>query len=112
GRDITPGDRRIVKDNVGYVAGDQLLAQFAFPKGVNATFTSDARLRETVGHWGIEFFGNRGAARINCDISPTVFIRRSTAWKPEGKTDTWEPLDSALVKSPPPDNLAPAGDWP
>lgn len=111
GRDITPADRRLVKDNVGYVAGDQVFAEFAFPKGVNATFTSDAKLRETVGHWGIEFFGSKGAARINCDIAPNVFVRRSTSWKPEGKTDAWEPLDMSQVKSPPPHNLGPVGDW-
>jgi len=111
GRDITLADRRLVKDNVGYVAGDQVFAQFAFSNGVNATFTSDAKLRETVGHWGIEFFGSKGAARINCDISPNVFIRRSTLWKAEGRTDAWEPLDAALVKSPPPHSLGPVGDW-
>jgi predicted dehydrogenase len=111
GRDITPADRRIVTDNVGYVAGDEVFAQIAFPQGVNATFTSAARLRETVGHWGIEFFGSKGAARINCDIAPNVFIRRSTDWKSEGKTDAWEPLDPALIKSPPADNLGPVGDW-
>ena len=111
GRDIAPGDRRRVKDNVGYVAGDEVFAQFAFPSGVNATFTSSAKLRETVGHWGIEFFGSKGAARINCDIAPNVFVRRSTDWKSEGKTDAWEPLAALLVKSPPPQNLGPVGDW-
>jgi len=111
GRDITPADRRIVKDNVGYVAGDEVFAQFAFPKGVNATFTSDAKLRETVEHWGIEFFGGKGVARINCDIAPNVFLRRSTGWKSEGKTDAWEPIHVSHVKSPPPQNLGPVGDW-
>jgi len=111
GRDITTADRRVVNDTVGYVAGDEVFAQFAFPKGVNATFTSTARLRETVGHWGIEFFGSKGAARINCDIAPNVFIRRSAPWKTEGKTDEWQPLAPALVKSPPPHNLGPVGDW-
>ena len=112
GRDITPANRRMVQDNVGYVAGDQVFAQFAFANGVNATFTSDARLRETVGHWGIEFFGSKGAARIDCDISPNVFIRRSAPWSAEGRTDTWEPFDPTLVKSPPPTrNLGPVGDW-
>src|SRR2546425_6382296 len=111
GRDIAPADRRIVKDNVGYVAGDEVFAQFAFPKGVNATFTSAAKLRETVEHWGIECFGSKGAARINCDIAPNVFLRRSTGWKFEGKTDAWEPLDVSLVKSLPPQNLDPVGDW-
>jgi len=111
GRDIAPADRRLVKDNVGYVAGDEVFAQFAFPKGVNATFTSAGRLRETVGHWGIEFFASKGAARINCDIAPNVFVRRATGWTSEGKTDAWEPLDVSLVKSPPPQNLGPVGDW-
>jgi predicted dehydrogenase len=111
GRDIKPADRRIVQDNVGYVAGDEVFAQFAFPNGVNATFTSATKLRETVGHWGIEFFGSKGAARINCDIAPNVFIRRSTQWKAEGKTDEWRPLDPALLKSPPLHNLGPVGDW-
>src|SRR5687767_12735634 len=45
GRDITREDGRIVKDNVGPVAGDQVFAQFGFPNGINATFTSAARLR-------------------------------------------------------------------
>ena len=111
GHDITLGDRRIVQDNVGYVAGDQVFAQFGFANGMNATFTSDAKLRETVGHWGIEFYGSKAVARINCDISPNVFVRRSTAWKAEGKTDRWEPLDAPLVNSPPAHNPGPVGDW-
>jgi len=111
GRDIAPADRRTVKDNVGYIAGDEVFAQFAFPDGMNATFTSAAKLRETVEHWGIEFFGSKGTARINCDIAPTVFVRRSTGWKAEGKTDAWEPLDPSRVKSTPPQNPGPVGDW-
>src|SRR5438132_14081472 len=44
GHDITPGDRRIVPDNVGYVAGDQVFAQFGFANGMNAPLMSDAKL--------------------------------------------------------------------
>jgi len=111
GRDIAPADRRIVNDNVGYVAGDEVFAQFAFPRGVNATFTSAVKLRETVEHWGIEFYGSKGSARINCDIAPNVFVRRSTGWKSEGKTDAWQPLDASVEKPPAPQNLGPVGDW-
>lgn len=111
GRDLTKADARRVKDDVGPVGGDQVFAQFAFPRGVQATFTSAGALRETVGHWGIELLGAKGAARINCDISPNVFVRRSAGWKPEGKTDRWEPLEAAAVKAPPPHNAGPVGDW-
>ena len=111
GRDITPADRRAVTDNVGYVAGDQVFAHFAFSNGVNATFTSAAKLRETTGHWGVEFHGSKGVARINCDIAPNVFVRHTTPWQPEGKNDSWEPLDPVLLKSSPPHGLGPLDDW-
>lgn len=112
GRDIVRTDGRMVRDNVGLVAGDQVFAQFAFRNGIHASFTSAAQLRETVGHWGIEFHGSKGVARLNCDIAPNVFVRRSEPWKSEGKSDRWEPLDPALLKSPPPaGNLGPVNDW-
>jgi len=111
GRDVTRADRRFVKDNVGYVAGDEVFAELAFKNGVRATFTSSARLRETLGHWGIELFGTRGVARINCDLAPNVFVRHAGEWGEKGATDSWEPLDVALLKSPPDHNLGPVGDW-
>ena len=111
GRPITREDRRVVKDNVGYLAGDEVFADFAFGNGIHATFTSTARLRETLGHWGIELLGTKGAARINCDISPNVFIRRAGEWTEKGRADSWEPLDPAPLKSPPEHNLGPVGDW-
>jgi predicted dehydrogenase len=111
GSDIKAADRRTVKDNVGWVAGDQVYAQFAFPNDVNATFTSTAKLRETVGQWGIELFGSKGAARINCDIAPNVFIRRASPWIATGKVDSWEPLDPALAKAPPIHNPSSVSDW-
>lgn len=111
GRPITREDRRLVKDNVGYVAGNEVFADFAFSSGVHAIFTSTAKLRETLGHWGIELLGTKGAARINCDISPNVFIRRAAEWTGKGRADSWEPLDATLLKSPPEHNLGPVGDW-
>lgn len=111
GRDIVPTDGRLVKDNVGLVAGDEVFAQFSFAKGVNATFTSAAKLRETVGHWGMELLGSKGAVRVACDISPNVFLRQSTAWQAGGRTDEWKPFDAALIQSPPEHNLGPVGDW-
>ncbi len=111
GREITRDDRRVVKDNVGYVAGNEVFAQFTFASGTQATFTSAAKLRETLGHWGIELLGSKGAARINCDISPNIFVRRPGEWTAKGKSDAWEPFDPALVQAPPEHNLGPVGDW-
>ncbi|HUR45281.1 MAG TPA: Gfo/Idh/MocA family oxidoreductase [Candidatus Saccharimonadales bacterium] len=111
GRAITAQDRQTVKDNNGVLAGTEVFAQFSFLKSVSATFTSTEKLRETVGHWGIEFFGSKGVARLNCDVAPNVFLRRTTGWSAKGKTDNWEPLDLKLIQTPPEHNLGPVGDW-
>jgi predicted dehydrogenase len=111
GRDIEASQGRLVRDNVGLVAGDEIWAQFAFPNGVNGSFTSAGKLRETTGHWGIMFYGSKGVARLNCDLEPHVFLRQTGTWKGDGKTDRWEPLNAAKLKSPPPPNLGPVGDW-
>lgn len=110
-RDIAREDRRLTKDNVGWVAGDRVFAQFGFGSGVNATFTSDAALRDSVGHWGIELHGSRGVARLNGDLAPHVFVRTAGAWTAAGRTDNWRPLDAVLTQSAPEHNLGPVVDW-
>jgi predicted dehydrogenase len=110
-RDIVKSDRREVKDQVGWVAGDQVNAQFAFANGVLGTFSSDARLRETTGRWGLELLGSKGVARLNCDLAPEVLVRRPTEVATVGRRDDWQPLDAALVQAAPEHNLAPVTDW-
>ena len=95
GRDATAADARATKDAVGPVAGDEIDAQFAFPRGVLATFTSRGRLREAAGRWGVELVGSKGRARILCDIPPIVLVLKPGAWAPEGRADAWAPLPGA-----------------
>jgi predicted dehydrogenase len=111
GRDITRTDARSVADNVGLVAGDEVFAQFAFPRGVIATFTSSGRLRSTVDGWGIEFHGSKGVVRIVNDVAPHVFVRRAGSWKTEGKADEWQPLRREGASTSPASNAAPVSDW-
>ena len=111
GRDITRTDVRYVKDNVGRVAGDQVFAQFAFERGVQASFASSAALREVVGHWGLEFWGSKGVARLNCDIAPHAFVRKPSAWSSTGRTDPWEPIPSGPAPTSATHNLGPVDDW-
>ncbi len=92
GRDITPADARVMKDNVGAIAGDEISAQFGFGKGVAASFTSRAKLRDATGHWGLELTGTKGTARILGNLPPQVFLLKTTGWKPDGKTDEWRRL--------------------
>jgi predicted dehydrogenase len=102
GRDITPADARTVAEQIGPVAGDEIVAQFGFDNSVDATFTSRGRLRNTVGHWGIEFAGSEGRARILADITPRVFVMKPAAWTDAGRTEQWLPFKG--------DRAAPPGD--
>lgn len=111
GKNITHANRRVVKDNVGWLAGDQVSAEFQFRNGILGRFTSDATLRETVGHWGVRLTGSRGVARINCDLAPNVFVQATTGWSASGRVDTWKPLDATPMAPPPEHNLGPVGDW-
>lgn len=111
GRDIVPTDRRLVTDDVGWVAGNQISAQFAFGNGVNATFTSDAALRETQAHWGIELLGSQGVFRFYGDIAPSVQLRQTTPWSPEGRMERWDGFEPELARRAFAGNEAPVTDW-
>ncbi len=92
GSEFKRSDARKTKEQIGLVGGDEIDAQFAFANGVFATFTSRARLRDTVGRWGIELIGSKGVVRILMDVFPAVLFLPNTAWTPGGKTDSWQPL--------------------
>ena len=92
GREFTQADARTAREQIGLLGGNEIEAQFAFANGIFATFTSRAKLRETVGHWGIELIGSKGVVRILLDIFPAVFTLQSSGWKSDGKSDSWQPL--------------------
>ncbi len=93
GHEITLADAHAATEHIGPVAGDDIVAQFAFPNGVNASFTSRARNREVAEPWGLELIGTKGAAKILMDIAPRVYALKSGSWTTQGKTSEWRPLD-------------------
>ena len=95
GVDITARDGHSVKDNVGLVAGDEVVAQFAFPRGVNASYHSRAKLRDFSGNWGVELIGSKGAARIKADIPPEIYLKPYAPWKTEARPETWQRWEDA-----------------
>ncbi|MCW5553647.1 MAG: Gfo/Idh/MocA family oxidoreductase [Verrucomicrobiae bacterium] len=92
GRDITLQDARPATEDIGPVAGDTILAQFAFDHGVNASFTS-RRHNRTAGPWGLELIGSRGAVRILADIFPRIYKRNDWNWSDTGLAARWQPID-------------------
>lgn len=91
GQPITRAHGRAATEKIGLIAGDEIEAQFGFEGGVTASFTSRARLRETLGPWAVELLGSRGAMRIQMDIDPSVWQRRREPITPAGVQDRWLP---------------------
>jgi predicted dehydrogenase len=89
GRDITRNDARTPTENIGPVAGDEIEAHFAFARGVSGNFTSRGKLREQVGHWGIELVGSKTSARILADIVPAVYVQKTGTWEANVRNDQW-----------------------
>lgn len=94
GREITRADARKVKERIGPVTGDEISAQFAFPKGVMGTFTSRKALRQQTGHWGIELVGSKTSARILADVHPAVYVLSAGKWEPSGRSDQWQRFEN------------------
>jgi predicted dehydrogenase len=89
GHEITPEDAHPATENIGPVAGDEILAEFAFAKGIHATFVSRAKNRESAGPWGMELIGSKASVRILTEIVPRIYTLRDGSWTAQGKTSEW-----------------------
>ena len=90
GHEITRADARKATEGIGPVAGDDILAQFAFSSGVRGSFTSNGKLRDTIGRWGLELVGSKGIIRILADIFPRILMLQSSGWTDQGRSDEWK----------------------
>ena len=89
GHEITLADAHPATENIGAVAGDEIVAEFAFGKGVHATFTSRAKNLEAAGPWGMELIGTKGAVKILMEMIPKIYRLNPGTWGAQGKTDEW-----------------------
>lgn len=90
GKTITPRDGKAAGEKIGPVAGDEIEAGFSFPNNVNASFSSRASLRQTLGHWGMTLRGTKGTVRLLADVEPRIFVLEEGAWGKQEKVDKWK----------------------
>ncbi len=89
GHEITRADAHAATENIGSVAGDDIIAEFGFSNAVYGTFFSRKKYRESAGPYGMEFIGSKGRLKVLIEMIPQISVLRESAWKPEGKTDQW-----------------------
>ena len=99
GQPITRNSGHPATEDIGPVAGDEVLAQFAFPSGVNATFTSRGRRQEVSGPWGMTLIGSKGTVRILADTQPRIYLCKEDDWSAASRTSRWEMLKGNSTES-------------
>ncbi len=89
GHEISPTDAHPATEGIGPVAGDDIIAEFAFGRDVHGTFTSRVKNREAAGPWGMTLIGSKGAAKILTEMIPKIYLRKPGKWTAQGKADQW-----------------------
>jgi predicted dehydrogenase len=116
GRDITPADSRAATENIGWVAGDEIEAMFALPRGINVHYTSRGRNAKTAGPWGMELIGSEGRVRLLNDVWIDVFAWRGSPFSISGQSGAWMPIagfgeNGAVDRGFPAANRRVVDDW-
>jgi predicted dehydrogenase len=86
GHEITLKDAHPATENIGPVAGDEILSEFAFAQGIHATFVSRAKNREAAGPWGMELIGSKASVKILMEMVPRIYTVNEGKWTAQGKT--------------------------
>ena len=118
GREATLQDARAAGEKIGKILGDEIEAEFAFPKGVMARFTSRGAYREISGPFGLELVGSKAVVRLLAGVHPELYVMQPGNWKPDGRQDEWRRMKgdptlelSADEKAFPAANRRVVDDW-
>ncbi len=89
GHEITLADAHPATEKIGPIAGNEVMAQYAFPEAVQGSFVSRQKNRDAAGPWGMELIGSKGAVRILMEMVPKVYVLESGSWSGQGKLEKW-----------------------
>lgn len=85
GKPITAKDRLKTEEPVGPVAGDEIMAFYRFPNGVNGIFESRRGLmeRNDASHMGLVVAGTKGSLAVRYSGERSLRFKKGTAMPPE-----------------------------
>ena len=89
GREATVADIHPASEGIGPVLGDEIAAAFAFPGGVNVSYTSRVGYHETGGPYGMMWVGSRGVVRMFNGFIPRISRRELRPAARGGETEAW-----------------------
>ncbi len=87
GKDVTKADARAATEPLGLVAGNSIHATFAFAKGLQGHFASQAQPKDVGHRFGVTIFGTKGAISFGPGNLGKVLYTSDRLWH-----GSWGPL--------------------
>ena len=92
GREITAEDRRAATEPVGFVAGDAVRAEYAFPGGRQGFHASLKAAPPVSERFQVALHGSKGVIVIHISFDPAAFYLPDPLWSPAKSGVAWRPL--------------------
>lgn len=99
---ITKADVREGGEGMGPVAGDHIIAQYGFDKGIVGHFASQkvTRAAGEADRFGLAIFGTRGVIQLTTGSLPAAYFLADPSWFPGRSRAAWQEITSAGVGKP------------
>lgn len=102
GQPVTKQHVREGGEGMGPVAGDRIVAQYGFEKGVIGTFGTH-RARDGVGkRFGLHLYGSKGIITLTTGSLPAVYFLEDPSWSPGQSKAAWQEITSEGLGKPEP----------
>lgn len=99
---IAKGDIREGGEGMGPIAGDHIVAQYGFDKGIVGTFASQKSTRPqgVADRFGLAILGSRGIIQLTTGSLPAAYFLPDPSWFPGRSRAQWQEITSAGVGKP------------
>lgn len=102
GKLVTKAEVREGGEGMGPAAGDRIVAQFGFDKGVVGSFGTHRARHGASARFGLHVYGTKGVLTLTTGSLPAAYFLEDPSWSPGKSKATWQEITSAGLGKPEP----------
>ena len=102
GRPVAKPQIREGGEGMGPIAGDRIVAQYGFDKGVVGTFGTHRARHGVAARFGLHLYGSKGIVTLTTGSLPAVYFLEDPSWSPGRSKAAWQEITSAGLGKPEP----------
>jgi hypothetical protein len=102
GRPVAKPQVREGGEGMGPIAGDRIVAQYGFDKGVVGTFATHRARHGVAARFGLHLYGSKGILTLTTGSLPAVYFLEDPSWSPGQSKAVWQEITSAGLGKPEP----------